>query len=105
MAASNVKLAHYQLDSVAHPGSCHEPPLPASPPHRPPSPRPSALLAACGGGGSSSSPSPSDPGVMRIALTDAPACGYDEVNVTVEKVRVHRSSRPTTATAAGPRWC
>jgi hypothetical protein len=50
------------------------------------------LLAACGGGGSSSSPSPSDPGVMRLALTDAPACGYDEVNVTVERVRVHRSS-------------
>jgi hypothetical protein len=27
-----------------------------------------------------------------VALTDAPACGYDEVNVTVERVRVHRSS-------------
>jgi len=51
-----------------------------------------SLLAACGGGGSSSSPASSDPGVMRIALTDAPACGYDEVNVTVEKVRVHRSA-------------
>lgn len=49
------------------------------------------LLAACGGGGSSS-PSSSDPGMLRVALTDAPACGYDEVNVTVEKVRVHRSA-------------
>lgn len=46
-----------------------------------------ALLAACGGGGSSSAP-----GTLRVALTDAPACGYDEVNVTVQKVRVHQSS-------------
>ncbi len=29
---------------------------------------------------------------MRVALTDAPACGYDEVNVTIERVRVHQSS-------------
>ncbi len=48
----------------------------------------SATLAACGGGGDSSSPQ----GTLRLALTDAPACGYDEVNVTVQKVRVHRSS-------------
>ncbi len=45
------------------------------------------LLAACGGGGSSSNA----PGTLRVALTDAPACGYDEVNVTVQKVRVHQS--------------
>lgn len=51
-----------------------------------------SLLAACGGGGSSSTPPSSDPGMLRVALTDAPACGYDEVNVTVEKVRVHRSA-------------
>ena len=47
-----------------------------------------ALLAACGGGGS-------DPvgttGTLRLSLTDAPACGYDNVFVTVEKVRVHKS--------------
>lgn len=49
-----------------------------------------ALLAACGGGGSSSSSTA--PGTLRVALTDAPACGYDEVNVTVQKVRVHQSS-------------
>ena len=48
-----------------------------------------ALLAACGGGGSSST---TGAGTLRVALTDAPACGYDEVNVTVEKVRVHQSS-------------
>lgn len=47
-----------------------------------------ALLAACGGGGSSSTA----PGTLRLALTDAPACGFDEVNVTVQKVRVHQSS-------------
>ncbi len=48
-----------------------------------------ALLAACGGGGGS------DPvgttGTLRLSLTDAPACGYDNVFVTVEKVRVHKS--------------
>lgn len=27
-----------------------------------------------------------------MALTDAPACGYDEVNVTIERIGVHRSS-------------
>jgi hypothetical protein len=48
-----------------------------------------AVLAACGGGGGSSS---NAPGTLRVALTDAPACGFDEVNVTVQKVRVHRSS-------------
>jgi Domain of unknown function (DUF4382) len=51
------------------------------------------LIAACGGGGGSSTDSPSTgKSVLRVALTDAPACGYDEVNVTVEKVRVHRSA-------------
>ena len=43
-------------------------------------------LAACGGGGGS------DTGTLRVALTDAPACGYDAVNVTIQKVRVHKSS-------------
>jgi len=44
-------------------------------------------LAACGGGSSGS-----DMGTLRVALTDAPACGYDAVNVTIQKVRVHKSS-------------
>ena len=43
------------------------------------------LLGACGGGGA-------DSGTLRFALTDAPACGYDHVNVTIQKVRVHQSS-------------
>jgi hypothetical protein len=45
------------------------------------------LIAACGGGSSSND----GIGTLRLALTDAPACGYDNVWVTVEKVRVHRS--------------
>lgn len=44
------------------------------------------LTVACGGGGSDSGT-----GTMRLALTDEPACGYDNVWVTVEKVRVHKS--------------
>ena len=48
-------------------------------------------VAACGGGGGIGGTGTAH-GTMRVALTDAPACGYDEVNVTVEKVRVHRSS-------------
>ncbi len=47
-----------------------------------------AVLAACGG----SNGGESDSGTLRLALTDAPACGYDHANVTVQKVRVHKSS-------------
>ncbi|QTN25818.1 DUF4382 domain-containing protein [Rhizobacter sp. AJA081-3] len=57
------------------------------------------LLAACGGGGSSTSGSAAGQGTLRVALTDAPSCGFDEVNVTVEKVRVHRSSTAADADA------
>jgi hypothetical protein len=44
-------------------------------------------LAGCGddGGGSAL-------GSLSVSLTDAPACGFDQVNVTVDKVRVHQSS-------------
>ncbi len=47
-----------------------------------------AVLAACGGGGGDSAGN----GALRVALTDAPSCGYDHVFVTVEKVRVHQSA-------------
>ena len=47
-----------------------------------------ALAAACGGGGSGGG---GDTGVLKVSLTDAPACGYDNVWITVTKVRVHRS--------------
>ena len=49
-----------------------------------------AGLAACGGGGGDSAGADSS-GTLRLALTDAPACGYDAVNVTIEKVRIHQS--------------
>ena len=66
-------------------------------------------LVACGGGGggggsfpvaastptspsSSTSTSTAEKGTLRLAMTDAPACGYDAVNVTVTKVRVHQSA-------------
>ena len=47
-----------------------------------------ATLAACGGGGGGGG---GESGTLKLALTDAPSCGYDEVNVTIEKVRVHQS--------------
>jgi hypothetical protein len=54
----------------------------------------SAALVACGGGGDGGvAPAPgSSSGTLRVALTDAPACGFDEVNVTVERVRAHQSA-------------
>ncbi|MEJ8810221.1 DUF4382 domain-containing protein [Variovorax ureilyticus] len=61
------------------------------------------LLAACGGGGGGGagvvggggiggSGVTADKGTMRVSMTDAPACGYDAVNVTIDKVRVNQSS-------------
>lgn len=43
-----------------------------------------AGLAACGGGSGGDAS-----GTLRVALTDAPACGYEHVHVTVDRVRVH----------------
>lgn len=48
------------------------------------------VLAGCGGEGGGGSYAP--PGTLGVSLTDAPACGYDAVNVTVLKVRAHQSS-------------
>lgn len=50
----------------------------------------SSTLLACGGGGGGASAPAS--GTLGVALTDAPACGFDAVNVTVSKVRVHQSA-------------
>jgi hypothetical protein len=44
-------------------------------------------LVACGGGGGSAS---GGEGMVRVSLTDAPAC-YEHVNITVEAVRFHTS--------------
>ena len=57
-----------------------------------------AVLTACGGGGGGSS---AGNGALRVALTDAPSCGYDHVWVTVEKVRVHQSASAAIPTAVG----
>jgi len=56
-----------------------------------------ATLSACGGGGgggsgSASAPPASTMGTLNVAMTDAPACGFDAVNVTVTKVRVNKSA-------------
>ncbi|MFD2366549.1 DUF4382 domain-containing protein [Pseudoduganella sp. GCM10020061] len=52
-----------------------------------------ATLAACGGGGDAGAPAPVlTHGTLGVSLTDAPACGFDAVNVTVNKVRVHKSA-------------
>lgn len=45
----------------------------------------SVLLASCGGGETT-------PGTVRFALTDAPACGFDQVNVSIERIRVNRNA-------------
>lgn len=52
-----------------------------------------AVLSACGGGGSDAAPTTpvSTLGTLAVSMTDAPACGFDAVNVSVAKVRVHRS--------------
>ena len=47
-----------------------------------------AFVAGCG----SSDDGASGPGTASVSLTDAPACGFDAVNVTVSKVRIHQSS-------------
>ena len=46
------------------------------------------VIAGCGSDGGGSS----QPGTLGVSMTDAPACGFDAVNVTVDKVRVHQSS-------------
>ena len=54
-----------------------------------------ATVAACGGGGGggggSSAPPPAM-GTLGVSITDAPSCGFDAVNITVNKVRVHQSA-------------
>jgi hypothetical protein len=60
----------------------------------------SAFLAACGGGGGSGAAIGAS-GTLGVSLTDAPACGFDEVNVTVTKVRVHQGG---TASDSASGW-
>jgi hypothetical protein len=65
-----------------------------------------SALTMFGCGGSDPAPGPVNPpaiptppatppggtGTLRVAITDAPACGYDHVYITVDRVRVHTSS-------------
>lgn len=46
-----------------------------------------AALSSCGGGAPEAAT-----GTLSVSLTDAPACGYDNVYVTVNKVRTHQAS-------------
>ena len=55
------------------------------------------LLCSCGG---DVSPNPST-SALSVAITDAPACGYDHVYVTIKRVRVHESAA---ATESGSGW-
>ena len=50
------------------------------------------LVAGCGSGGNGGGGGgTAQPGMVSVSMTDAPACGYDQVNVTVSKVRIHQS--------------
>lgn len=57
-----------------------------------------AVLAACGGGGGGGEVAAGE-GTLRVAMTDAPSCGYDNVWVSVQKVRVHTSGSAADADA------
>ena len=48
------------------------------------------MLAACGGDNTNISNGTT--GTLHMALTDTPACGYDAVNVTIQKIRVNKSA-------------
>lgn len=58
------------------------------------------LVAGCSGGGDGGGTS-AQAGTVSVSMTDAPACGYDQVNVTVSKVRIHQSD---TADDNSPGW-
>lgn len=51
------------------------------------------FVAGCGSsGGGDATPAATAPGTLGVSMTDAPACGFDNVFVTVNKVRVNQSS-------------
>ena len=50
------------------------------------------LLAACGGGSGGDDPPAAAMGTLGLSLTDAPTCGFDHVNVAIQKIRVHQSA-------------
>src|SRR6187401_2655502 len=56
------------------------------------------FVAGCGGDGGGGTQT----GTASVSVTDAPACGFDEVNVTVTKVRVHQSDHASENAAGWP---
>src|SRR5262245_5710615 len=56
------------------------------------------FIAGCGGGDGGGS---TQPGTASVSMTDAPACGFDQVNVTVSNVRIHQSD---SASGNGAGW-
>ena len=44
-----------------------------------------SVLAGCGSG-------ETDPGTVRFSLTDAPACGLEQLNLSIERIRVNRNA-------------
>jgi hypothetical protein len=59
------------------------------------------LVAGCGSGGNGGGGATAQPGTLSVSMTDAPACGYEQVNITVSKLRVHQSSSVDDPNAAG----
>ena len=51
-----------------------------------------ALFGCGGGGGGGIGGTGRVEGTLRVSITDAPACGYDAVYITVDRVRVNQSS-------------
>ncbi|MDH5668002.1 MAG: DUF4382 domain-containing protein [Nitrospira sp.] len=61
-----------------------------------------ALVAlGCGSEGGGGGTPVARPGTVSVSLTDAPACGYEAVVVTVKEVRIHQSSTENDQNAAG----
>lgn len=50
------------------------------------------LLVSCGGGGEGGGTASSGTGMLSVSLTDSSGCGFDNVFVTIRKIRVHKSS-------------
>ena len=50
------------------------------------------FVTGCGSSDSSGGAGGGQAGVVSVSVTDAPACGFDQVNVTVSKVRIHQSA-------------
>ncbi len=58
-----------------------------------------SLLSACGGGSGGDDPPAANMGTLGLSLTDAPTCGFDHVNVAIQKIRVHQSATATDSDA------